>query len=137
MRRDGTEEIFTVVELKKCLLLISKTYNICFFHKIQSSFIFPLNVFNLRRRRSVRAIYCYTIRKYDTENSEVGPELIPYYSSSYHSIIFGNTPKDALFKLYTKLQGHELQYGDGTPYVQIPSFSSFSELKLKIGIAKQ
>ena len=137
MRRNRIEQTFTVTELKKCLLLISKTYNICFLHSIKSSVIFPPNVFNLRRKRSGKVGYYYTIRKYDTKNSEIGPELIPYYNFSYHSIIFGNTPKDALFKLYTKLQGHELRYEDETPYARIPSFSSFSELKLKISIAKQ
>lgn len=137
MKRNRIEETFTVAELKKCLSLISKTYNICFLHKIKSSFIFPPNVFNLRRKRSGRVGYYYTIRKYDTENSEIGPELIPYYDFSYHSIILGNTPKNALFNLYAKLQGHELRYEDETPYVRIPSFSSFSELKLKIGITKQ
>ena len=136
MRRNRIEQTFTVTELKKCLLLISKTYNICFLHRIKSSVIFPPNVFNLRRKRSGKVIYYYTIRKYDTKNSEIGPELIPYSNFSYHSVIFGTTPKDALFKLYTKLQGHELRYEDETPYTRIPSFSSCSELKLKISITK-
>lgn len=137
MRRNGTEEIFTVAELKKCLLLISKTYNICFLHRIESGLLFPPNVFNLRQRRSGKVGYYYTICKYDTENNEIGPELISRDDFSYHSIIRGNTPRDALFDLYAKLQGHELRYKDGIPYARIPLFSSFPELKLKIGVAKQ
>jgi hypothetical protein len=63
--------------------------------------------------------------------------LIPYDNFSYYSAILGQTPKDALFNLYAKLQGHELRYEDGTPYAQIPSFSSFPELTLKINLIKQ